>query len=69
MKVLKPNGIFQALYAEFQSITGNSRQHKKPARALLFFNFLYNIVFVCRVRFNNVIFGEEYTQQAKKLDF
>jgi len=41
MKVLKPNGIFQALYIELQITTWTYWQYKKPARALLFFNFLY----------------------------
>jgi hypothetical protein len=72
MKVLKPNGIIQALYVEFQLIIQNSRQHKKPARALVCFNFLNsflnNIVSVCRVKFNNTIVGKEYRQQAKKLE-
>lgn len=38
MMVLKPNGIFQALYAEFQTTDKNLRQHKKPAKALYFFS-------------------------------
>jgi len=41
MKVLKPNGIFQALYAEFQLLARNRLQHKKPTSALLCFNFFY----------------------------
>jgi hypothetical protein len=70
MKVLKPNGIFQALYVEFQLfqlIVRNSRQHKKPARALLFFQFfcIINTIFVCKVKFNNMIIDEEYRQQIK----
>jgi len=40
MKVLKPNGIFLSLYAEFKLMDKNLRQHKKPAKAL-FFNFLF----------------------------
>jgi len=46
MKVLKPNGIFQALYIEFLLRTQNSQQYKKPARALFIFQFFVYQFFI-----------------------
>ena len=39
MKVLKPNGIFQALYAEFRITDKESEKNNKPSKALYFSNF------------------------------
>lgn len=55
MKVLKPNGIILSLYAEFKFKDKNFQQHKKPVKALLFFNFLNLSGYMFVNKFNIII--------------
>jgi hypothetical protein len=63
MMVLKPNGIFQALYAEFQLIARNPERIKSQPELYYFSIFLYNIVFVYRIKLNNTIVAKNTDSQ------